>query len=234
MDALATLFSRALPRTGTAGGDPVALWQRILALTYRCELRPESGDRGRTPTHGNPAPRDFRVTGRAALDAAPTIEAASTPALAGPSWALRIALVASRGPRLLRLLKALQTFDGGLDIMRPGSWSATPAGRSRFPMPSAGDPGCISGPIYGGSGGRGSCDDSPPAASVRASGWSSGNKVGDNRQVERVAEGAWANPSRSAGRAPAALQEGKPPFLPSLYHLDREALARARGPLAAA
>lgn len=111
VDALATLFSRALPRTGTAGGDPLAFWQRVLALTYRCELRPETGDRGRALIDA--APDYFRTTGRAALDAAPAIEAAATPVLTGPSWALRIGW--GKPVSLLRLLKALHTFDGGLD-----------------------------------------------------------------------------------------------------------------------
>ncbi|MDZ7826049.1 MAG: hypothetical protein U5R48_08600, partial [Gammaproteobacteria bacterium] len=46
---------------------------------------------------------------------------------------LRIALVASRGPRWRGWLKALQTFDGGLDIMRPASWSVIPAWADRLP-----------------------------------------------------------------------------------------------------
>jgi hypothetical protein len=130
VDALATLFSRALPRTGTTGDDPVALWQRILGLTYRCELRPESGDRGRSLIDA--APDYFRITGRAALDAAPAIRAASTPALVGPAWALRIGW--GKLVSLLRLLKALQTFDGGLDY---AAWKLERHTGRRIEIPDA-------------------------------------------------------------------------------------------------
>lgn len=57
-----------------------------------------------------------------------------------------------------------------------------------------------------------------------------GDKVGDNRQVERVAEALGEPFEVRRVRFRPRWQEGKPPFLPSLYHLDREASDALEGP----
>ena len=50
-----------------------------------------------------------------------------------------------------------------------------------------------------------------------------GDKVGDNRQVERIAE-ALGEPFEIRRLVfGARWQQGKPPFLPALYHVDRDA-----------
>ncbi|HSG89348.1 MAG TPA: hypothetical protein VLA56_09050 [Pseudomonadales bacterium] len=110
VDAHVTLFSRALPRF-TDVEDPLVLWESILALCYRCELRPESGGRAASLIEGQP--QHFRSTGRVALDARSAVLANGTPELSAAAWMVRIAW--GKVVSLLRLLKALQTFDGGLD-----------------------------------------------------------------------------------------------------------------------
>ncbi|HSG89347.1 MAG TPA: ELM1/GtrOC1 family putative glycosyltransferase [Pseudomonadales bacterium] len=50
-----------------------------------------------------------------------------------------------------------------------------------------------------------------------------GDKVGDNRQVERVAEALGVPFEVRRVRFRPRWREGKPPFLPSLFHVDRDA-----------
>jgi mitochondrial fission protein ELM1 len=57
-----------------------------------------------------------------------------------------------------------------------------------------------------------------------------GDKVGDNRQVERVAEALGEPFEIRRVRFLPRWQDGKPPFLPSLYHLDRAASDPLEGP----
>lgn len=126
VDALATLFSRALPFvlgadmharcSAPASADASAdaapdLWARMLALCYRCELRPEGTGRARALIDGQLA--YFTRTGEIALAAREAVLAGATPELLRISWWLRIGW--GKVVSLLRLLKALQTFDGGLD-----------------------------------------------------------------------------------------------------------------------
>lgn len=110
VDALVTLFSRSLPRLPDVD-EAVSLWEAILALCYRCELRPEGGSRARALVDGDAA--YFARTGAIALAARPAVAARSAPELVRVSWWVRIAW--GKVVSLLRLLKALQTFDGGLD-----------------------------------------------------------------------------------------------------------------------
>ncbi|MEE4381761.1 MAG: hypothetical protein V2J02_07175 [Pseudomonadales bacterium] len=109
VDALATFFSRVLP--GSDADDPEALWEAGLARCYGAELRPEGGGRGRTLIEA--APTYFRTTGAAALAARDAVLARNGPRGDRLAWSVRIAW--GKVVSLLRLLKALYTFDGGLD-----------------------------------------------------------------------------------------------------------------------
>jgi hypothetical protein len=110
VDAVETLAARAWPRLGDAA-DAVAYWTGALRLSYRAELRPEGNDRPAVLVAAYPA--YFQATGEAVLAThagrpAPT-------ALARAEWALRSAW--GKLLSLLRLVKGLATFDGGLDYI---------------------------------------------------------------------------------------------------------------------
>jgi hypothetical protein len=109
VDALSTFFSRVLPVSGA--DTPEALWEAGLARCYAAELRPEGGGRGRALVEA--APAYFRGTGAAALCAREAVLAGNGPRGARLAWGVRVAW--GKVVSLLRLLKALYTFDGGLD-----------------------------------------------------------------------------------------------------------------------
>ncbi len=127
MQAVTTFLSRALPAL-PAAGDLVSLWRDGLSLSYRTELRPESANRAADLIGANPAYYEA-VTTLAANTLTPDFHLES-PANgsryrthysplrrfgAKLSWKLRSA----QGKLLsvARLLKALFTFDGGLDYI---------------------------------------------------------------------------------------------------------------------
>ncbi|MEE4360806.1 MAG: hypothetical protein V2I63_04710 [Pseudomonadales bacterium] len=110
VDAQVTFFSQVLPLCDGAT-TPAELWEAGLALCYRAELRPEGGGRGRTLIAA--AEDFFEATGAAALAVRPSVLGHADPALARLAWRLRIAW--GKAISLARLLKALYTFDGGLD-----------------------------------------------------------------------------------------------------------------------
>jgi len=101
------------------------LWTRGLGLTYRCELRTESGQRPAAIYASNPGYYDDLSRALAAQDRAKLAAAAgggyrnqSSPAaraLSGPAWWLR--LVQGKILSLLRLLKAAFTFNDALDYL---------------------------------------------------------------------------------------------------------------------
>ena len=109
VDALATFFSRVLP--ASRAETPEALWEAGLARCYAAELRPEGGGRGRTLIEA--APGYFRATGAAALAARERILAGNGPRGTALAWRARVPW--GKVVSLLRLVKALYTFDGGLD-----------------------------------------------------------------------------------------------------------------------
>lgn len=110
VEAVETLAWRAWPRLG-GPVDAVAYWTGALRLSYRAELRPEGNDRPAALVAAYPA--YFRATGEAVL--------ATHAARPGPTagsrvdWALRIAW--GKLLSLVRLLKGLATFEGGLDYV---------------------------------------------------------------------------------------------------------------------
>jgi hypothetical protein len=110
VDALVTTISRALPLARDVT-QPLDFWGRTLALCYNCELRPERGDRSASLVDADAG--HHRATGAAALEARDGVLAANDPALARLGWGVRI--VWGKVVSLARLLKALTTFDGGLD-----------------------------------------------------------------------------------------------------------------------
>lgn len=110
VDALATYFSRVLPAFPGVD-DGLELWVSSLALCYTCELRPEGQDRSRALVE---ADADYyRATADAALAARRSVLAANGPGGARARWSLRAGW--GKAVSLARLLKALATFDGGLD-----------------------------------------------------------------------------------------------------------------------
>ncbi len=108
--AVETLAWRALPLV-PRGADWRALWTRALSLSYRTELRPETENRARTLVDA--FPHFFEEVGRAVL--AVSAKRQRFPVLGRVDWALRIAL--GKILSVLRLLKALYTFDGGIDYV---------------------------------------------------------------------------------------------------------------------
>jgi hypothetical protein len=125
--AVTTFLQRALPALPPAG-DMVSLWRDGLTLSYRTELRPESANRAGELVTTNLAYYEA-VTEYVATALAPAFRLepsadglryrTSYPALkrfgAKLAWKLRTA----QGKLLsvMRLLKALFTFDGGLDYI---------------------------------------------------------------------------------------------------------------------
>ncbi len=110
VEAVETLAWRAWPRLG-GPPDPIAYWTGALRLSYRAELRPEGQDRPAALVAAYPA--YFRATGEAVLA---THAALTRPtAWSRADWALRSAW--GKLLSLLRLLKGLATFEGGLDYV---------------------------------------------------------------------------------------------------------------------
>jgi hypothetical protein len=110
VEAVETLAWRAWPRLADPG-DAEAYWTGALRLSYRAELRPEGRDRPAALVAAYPA--YFRETGEAVL-ATHAGRPGPTPR-ARADWALRIAW--GKWLSLLRLLKGLATFEGGLDYV---------------------------------------------------------------------------------------------------------------------
>jgi hypothetical protein len=127
MQAVTTFLQRALPALPPQG-DIASLWRDGLTLSYRTELRPESGNRTGELVAANLAYYET-VTGYAADGLAPgfRLEPSATgphyqadfPPLkrlsAKPGWKLRT--IQGKLLSVARLLKALFTFDGGLDYI---------------------------------------------------------------------------------------------------------------------
>ena len=110
VDAVETMAWRAWPRLGGAA-DAAGFWLGALRLSYGAELRPEGRDRPGELVAADPA--YFEATGAAVLagrDALPTNGVA-----ARLDWGARIAW--GKLLSLLRLIKGLATFDGGLDYL---------------------------------------------------------------------------------------------------------------------
>jgi hypothetical protein len=110
IEAVETLAWRAWPRLG-APPDPFAYWTGALRLSYRAELRPEGHDRPAVLVAAYPA--YFRATGEAVLATHAALPVPTPGSRA--DWALRIAW--GKLLSLLRLLKGLATFEGGLDYI---------------------------------------------------------------------------------------------------------------------
>ena len=110
VEAVETLAWRAWPRLG-APADAVDYWTGALRLSYRAELRPEGHDRPAALVAAYPA--YFRATGEAVLATHAARSAPSFPARV--DWALRGGW--GKVLSLLRLVKGLATFDGGLDYI---------------------------------------------------------------------------------------------------------------------
>lgn len=110
VDALATYFSRVLPAFPDVD-DGLDLWVSSLALCYTCELRPEGQDRSRALVEADAS--YYRATADAALAGRASVLAANGPGGARVRWGLRAGW--GKFVSLARLLKALATFDGGLD-----------------------------------------------------------------------------------------------------------------------
>jgi len=91
--------------------DAIDYWTGALRLSYRAELRPEGSDRPAALVDAYPA--YFRETGEAVLATNAGRPGPTSRARAG--WALRIGW--GKWLSLLRLLKGLATFEGGLDYV---------------------------------------------------------------------------------------------------------------------
>lgn len=110
VEAVATLAARALPRLPGVR-DWRDFWVGALGLCYRAELRAEGGGRSETLVALNES--YYRATGTALTDG---WQAPTRPSLwARADWWLRIAV--GKPLSLLRLIKGLYTFDGGLDYV---------------------------------------------------------------------------------------------------------------------
>jgi hypothetical protein len=105
--AAPTLLGFALPMTGGADGDPLAVWRRGFQLTYDSELRAERRDKSGSIVDGDP--ERYARFGAAALPLA-------APA---PNAARRWRQFRRKGKMmsLVRLAKATTTFAGGVDYL---------------------------------------------------------------------------------------------------------------------
>lgn len=106
--AVRTLLGETLPLLDPSA-PPSDRWAGALGLSYGTELRPESGDRSRSIVE---ADRDYYESVWSAVD----IEAASGDRSAGGArrtWAVRRRT--GKLMSVLRWLKAMATFEGGLD-----------------------------------------------------------------------------------------------------------------------
>lgn len=127
LQAIITFLQRALPALPPEG-DLLSLWRDGLTLSYRTELRPESANRADELVSAN-LHYYASVTEAASGALAPYVQLepsesglcyrtnypASTRLLAKLSWKLRT--VQGKLLSVARLLKALFTFDGGLDYI---------------------------------------------------------------------------------------------------------------------
>jgi hypothetical protein len=125
--SVTTFLQRVIPRVAPQG-SVASLWRDGLALSYRAELRAESPQRASqivtaglhyyeqvTRVVAADVGYDLKVYGESGI---PRYRARTTPlqrALARSGWWLRIAQ--GKVLSVLRLLKALFTFDGGLDYI---------------------------------------------------------------------------------------------------------------------
>lgn len=108
MDAVRTMLRRAWPLE-PARRDPRTLWTRALRETYAAELRPESADRAVKIFAADQA-RYERLT-PIVLDELGHPE--TSPERAAAEWKRRRRL--GKTLNLLRIIKGIFTFDGGLD-----------------------------------------------------------------------------------------------------------------------
>jgi hypothetical protein len=108
MDAVRTMLSRAWPLE-PATRDARSLWTRALRETYAAELRPESGDRAVKIFEADRA-RYEQLT-PIVLDELGQPE--TSPEKAQAEWKRRRRL--GKTLNLLRIIKGIFTFDGGLD-----------------------------------------------------------------------------------------------------------------------
>jgi hypothetical protein len=108
MDAVRTMLRRAWPLEPTSR-DARVLWTRAMRETYAAELRPESGDRAVKIFEADQA-RYERLT-PIVLDELGQPEI--SPEQAAAAWKRRRRL--GKTLNLLRIIKGIFTFDGGLD-----------------------------------------------------------------------------------------------------------------------
>ena len=123
LDAAYTLLHRALPAL-PASGSLASLWEAALGLSYNAELRTERSGRARelvlasaefyesvTRIHADSLVFPFRVYDEEYVsDIPPRLQMTSR-------WAWRLRLVQGKTLSVLRLVKALFTFEGGLDYI---------------------------------------------------------------------------------------------------------------------
>ena len=123
LDAAYTLLHRALPAL-PASGSLASLWEAALGLSYNTELRTERSGRARelvlasaefyesvTRIHADSLVFPFRVYDEEYVsDIPPRLQMTSR-------WAWRLRLVQGKTLSVLRLVKALFTFEGGLDYI---------------------------------------------------------------------------------------------------------------------
>lgn len=108
MDAVRTMLRRAWPLE-PASRDPRVLWTRALRETYAAELRPETGDRAVKIFEADQA-RYERLTSLVLEELGQPETSAEK---AGAEWKRRRRL--GKTLNLLRIIKGIFTFDGGLD-----------------------------------------------------------------------------------------------------------------------
>jgi hypothetical protein len=112
MDAVTTMLRRAwplVPEVQASAPDARLLWTRALRETYAAELRPESGERA-TKIFENDRARYERLAEIVLHDLQrPEL----TPDQAARAWRRRRRL--GKTLNLLRIIKGIFTFDGGLD-----------------------------------------------------------------------------------------------------------------------
>lgn len=110
VNAVETLAWRALPRLGKPA-EWRAYWVGALRLCYRAELRPEGGGRAAALVDAHPA--YYACTGAALLAGRASLPGSLV--VARFAWGGRV--VVGKLVSLLRLLKGLYTFDGGIDYV---------------------------------------------------------------------------------------------------------------------
>lgn len=110
--AAATMMFETLPLVGS-DVSPRELWQRAFRETYRTEFRAERGNR----PHDLYAafPERYDRIGAAVLASAPAQECARARRRCARGWRMR--RIAGRTLHVLRLMKAVFTFAGGLDYI---------------------------------------------------------------------------------------------------------------------